>query len=156
MNARTATVVIALFTCTAYAQPSMFPLPKGAAKPSHVVIAPGVSEQDYFWLNEAYPSSSALDHYARVFAKWRPCHQREMGWSGFGDVSGGRDEYVHQRMRHWVNAADDVAITLALRYTSQGATFHRAPDNDEQYVALIRMKQPNASATFAKMGVTCP
>lgn len=39
----------------------MFALPKGAVDAGHVVLQPGVGEQDYFWFNEKYPSVSMGD-----------------------------------------------------------------------------------------------
>jgi hypothetical protein len=133
----------------------MFPVPKSAIEPGHVVIAPGVSEQDHFWLNEKYPSSSALEHYRRIFSGWRHCVTRDEGWESFGDQSGGREKFVHQRLRHWVNSSNDVAVTLALTYTSNGLKHRVSPESDRQFVVLVRVKQPNASKTLAEMGAKC-
>jgi hypothetical protein len=132
----------------------MFPAPKTAIEPSHVVITP-VSEQDHYWLNEKYPASTALEHYKRVFASWRPCYGRERGWESFGDRTTDQPTYVHQLLRHWVNPANDTSVTLGLRYISSGSNYRITPDTDRQFVVLVRVKQPNASQTLVEMGVTC-
>ena len=134
----------------------MFPTPTNAIDPSHVVISPGASEQDYFWLKETNPGSSAIDHYSRVFAKWKPCRESESGWSTFGDRANGRDERVHQLTRYWVSTQNDTAVTVLLKYASPGATTTRpTPASDRQFVAVVRIKVPDAKATLAGMGIAC-
>ena len=133
----------------------MFAPPKGALDASHVVLQPGVVEQDHFWLNEAYPSSSAIDHYSRVFTKWRACRSTEEGWSSFGDLANGPARFVHQLTRYWASPSNDVAVTVALRYTSSGFQHRENPDNNRQLVIVLRHKWPNASAELASMGVKC-
>jgi hypothetical protein len=136
------------------ASPMMYPVPSNAIDPGHTVIAPNVSEQDHFFLNEKYPSSSAVEHYNRVFSGWRACFG-EKQWSSFGDRSSGEERFIHQLTRHWVNAANNESVTLALRYTSPGLRHRASPDSDRQFVVLVRLKQPNASQTLKEMGVTC-
>ena len=148
-------VVAVCAPAIAAAASTMFPVPKNAIEPGHAVIAPGASEQDHFWLKESFPSSSAVDHYERIFSKWRPCHGRESGWESFGDRSKGDERFVHQRLRYWVNAANDTAVTLALMYTSTGLTPRARPDTDRQFVVLIRLKQPDAAKLLSEMGAKC-
>jgi hypothetical protein len=133
----------------------MFPIPPGAVSPDHVVISPGASEQDHFWLDEKYPGTSALDHYRKIFAAWRSCPMRMSGWESFGDKSSGQSSFLHQQLHHWVNKANDTAIVLALRYESQGSTYRISPDSNRQFVVLVRLKQKNVSKTLAEMGALC-
>ena len=133
--------------------PLMFPVPTGAIEPEHVVVVPGVSEQDHFWLKEKYPATSALSHYKKVLADWRYCPAREGGWQSFGDQSPA--QHVHQQMHHWVNIADDTVVVLGLRYTSEGVKYRAAPETDRQFVVLIRVKQKGASKSVAQMGGAC-
>ena len=133
----------------------MFPTPSNAIKPTHDVIVPGVSEQDHFWLSETYPKSSAVEHYRKIFAGWRPCYGRERNWSSFVDRSGEGPRYIHQLLRHWASPANDVAVTLGLRYTSSGLGQRVNPDTDEQSVVLVRIKHSDAVKFLEEMDVKC-
>ena len=148
-------IVAACFPMVAAAATTMFPVPKAAIHPGHHVIAPGIAEQDHFWLKEAFPSSSAIDHYDRIFAKWQRCRSRDDGWDSFGDLAKGEQRYVHQRLRYWVNAANDTAVTLALVYNSKGTQSRPVPENDDQFVVLVRHMQPNASKLLSDVGAKC-
>jgi hypothetical protein len=148
-------VLALLFVPFAAAAELMFALPKGAIDASHVVLQPVTAEQDYFWLNDAYPSSSAMDHYTRVFAKWRPCRGSENGWSSFGDHSGLTDQFVHQYVRHWLSRSGDVAVTVLLKYTSPGLGQRERPDSDRQFVVVLRHGGSKLSAELASIGVSC-
>jgi hypothetical protein len=140
----------------AFGASTMFPLPKNAVDVHHVVISPEVSEEDYFWVSEKYPASSAIDHYKRVFSKWRSCNGMEKNdWALFGDWSKGEGQFIHQRMLQWVNAADDTAVTVIAKYTSAGHTYRITPDDDRQFVAVLRFRQSNASQMLKEMNVTC-
>jgi hypothetical protein len=134
---------------------TMFPVPKGALAPSHVVITPGVSEQDHFSLNERFPGTSAIEHYRGLFAAWRPCTWATAGWSSFGDLSQGDKRFIHQFARHWVNRANDTAVTVVLRYTSAGAQQREVPDNERQTVVVIRVTAPDAAKQMAELGARC-
>lgn len=140
---------------------TMFEVPAGATGTAHVVVRPGLEEEDHFVLKETYPASSAVDHYSRILQSWRPCTSPRSQWSVFGDVSGGKEQTIYELSRHWVNATDDTALILVLKYTSAGikkrphSNTNTNPDNDQQYVVLIRYKGKNASRQFSEMGLTC-
>lgn len=134
----------------------MFPVPPGADKPSHVVLSPGVAEQDYFWLNAVYPETPALSHYAKVFANWLQCKPWEPEWWGYGDSANGANQYLHQFTRHWITPDNRQAVTLLFQYTSAGTAYRKRPDNDRQFVALLRHRVPDATAFLADIKVECP
>lgn len=152
-----------LFVCTAFvtsalAAPAnmMFPLPQGATKPDHVVLSPRIAEQDYFWMKADYPATPALEHYSKLFAGWTECGDPAKGWDGHGDLSNGNNRYLHNFVRHWISPANDRAVTLLFQYESKGVESRRRPDNDNQFVALIQHRIPDASAHFASIEVKCP
>ncbi len=148
-------VAIVLATpCVAADVEFMFPAPGNATNPNHAVIAPGVSEQDYFLLKEKYPGTSAVTHYAKVFAKWRRCTSDDK-WTSYADRANGADVFVHQQIHHWLNKSNDQAVALIVRYKSPGATIRATPDTDEQFVALVRITQPNMTKKLGEMGVKC-
>ncbi len=134
---------------------AMFPLPNGALESRHVALQLGVYEQDSFVLEEAYPSTSALAHYERVFAKWVSCPARPSQWESFGDVSGVQPRFHHQLMRHWVNPGNNTAVTVALRYTSTGSHVRAAPDSTRQSVTVLRLNTKNAKSSLAQIGAAC-
>lgn len=134
----------------------MFPVPPGAEKPSHVVLSAGVAEQDYFWLKASYPETPALDHYAKVFADWVSCKSWEPKWFGYGDSANGASRYLHQFSRHWIARDNRRAVSLLFQYESPGTAYRNRPDNDRQFVGLIRHRVPDAAAFFADIKVECP
>jgi len=134
----------------------MFEPPKGATGGSHIVLQPGVAEQDSFWLDEAFPSSSAIDHYSRVLAKWRACHiDGGEGWLSFTDASTVPPRFIHQFSRTWVNPSNDVMVTVAVRYASSSLENRKVPDSRRQSVVVLRHKAKNASATILPKGAKC-
>jgi len=78
-----AAVLLLTFALSAHAQ-AMFPVPTGALELRHVAMQPGVYEQDSFVLDQPYPSTSALEHYERVFSKWQSCSSNGKKWQTFG------------------------------------------------------------------------
>ena len=134
----------------------MFPLPAGAKSPAHVVLSPGVGEQDYFWLETPYPATPALSHYASLFGNWIECKPWRTGWRGFGDASNGANRYVHDFSRNWITRTNDRAVTLLFKYESKGLGYRERPDNDNQFVAVISYRVPDAAAFFAKVQIDCP
>jgi hypothetical protein len=149
------TILASLASSLVFGATTMYSVPNGAVEVAHVVLLPGVGEQDYFWLKEKYPSSSALGYYSRVFSGWRPCYGRQREWWSFGDQSSGEDRFIHQLSRHWVNAANDTAVTLVLKYTSSGLNRRVMPDTDRQFVAVVRYKHRNAAKDLGEIGVKC-
>ena len=151
-------VLIAVFAATAVATAgkTMFPVPTGAEKPDHVVLSPRIAEQDYFWMKADYPSTPALEHYAKIFANWRKCGTPEKGWDGYGDLSSGQNRYVHNFVRYWVSPANDRAVTVLFQYQSAGVASRKRPDNDNQFVAVIQHRVRDAVAHFASIDVQCP
>src|SRR5437879_2710991 len=134
------TILLSAATSIASAADLMFPAPTRASGAAHAVIAPGVAEQDYFWLTEAYPSSTAMDHYGHLFEKWHRCRSRQEGWVSFGDLTTRPPRFVHQLARSWVNSSNDTAVTVSLRYQSSGEDARPAPENDHQFVFVLRPK----------------
>ena len=132
----------------------MFPVPREARRPSHVVLQPGSADQDYFWLKAAYPATPALDHYTNLFAKWLPCKPWKAGWWSFGDMQKGL--FFHQFLRHWVSADNKQAVTVLFQYTSPGIENRPYPDSDNQFVAVMRHRVPDAAAYLAEIKVECP
>ncbi len=155
MNRLAAALLLCAVPLMAAATEIMFPVPKGAKGVSHVQLGPDGGEQDYFWLDESYPSTSAIDHYSRLFAKWRPCQLPEKEWSAFGDASSDSPRFIHQLVRQWVSRSNDVAVTVLLRYSSPGLREHIVPDSNRQFVAVIRHRMPNAAQELAKTGAKC-
>ena len=133
----------------------MYPVPERALDVEHVVLQPGIIEQDHFFLSEKYPGASAVDHYRKVFSKWRLCFWDDRGWSSFGDASGRERRFIHQFVRHWVSPRNDVAVTLMLRYTSAGLEYRAVPDNERQFVVLLRRKSKNAEKALGQIGAKC-
>ena len=150
-------VAVLGFLCTtaATAADLMFPVPPGAEKPAHVVLSRGVAEQDYFFMKAPYPETPALAHYEKVFAKWMACKPWEPGWDGYGDAANGADRYIHRFTRHWVTSDNRQAVTLLFQYQSSGTAFRHRPENDSQFVAVIRHRVPDARAFFADIKVDC-
>jgi hypothetical protein len=133
---------------------TMYLVPDGAMNVDHAESDPGKGAEDFFWLQEKYPGTSALAHYRRIFADWRPCVSKK-GWSSDRDVvrSGGKDEtvYIHRIMEHWVNQANDTAVTAVLTYSS----FHPEPGS-RQFVRLHRIKTKNAEQFLhERAGANC-
>src|SRR5713226_2989811 len=95
--------IVAIASFGAVAAPTMYPVPTGAAEVGHVALQPGIAEQDHFFLAEKYPGASAMEHYSKVFSKWRPCYWNERGWSSFSDASGSEPRFIHRFVRHWVS-----------------------------------------------------
>jgi hypothetical protein len=134
----------------------MYPLPKGAVEIGHVAIQPHVYEEDHFRLNERFPGTSAVQHYSAIFAGWRACRGSDRGWVTFPDASGTAPQFVHQLLRFWVNAKNDEAVTLVLRYESPGLSTRDVPSSDDQFVALTRLRHIDAeNQLFGKMGLRC-
>jgi len=155
MRRTISSIFLTAFSAISIAAPAMFPLPKNAFAPGHTVLEPSVAEEDYFWVNEKYPSTSAFDHYGRLFAKWHECVAKEKGWGSFGDVSDGQDSFIHQRVRFWVTPKNDVAVFVLLKYRSKGSARREKPDNEKQFVAVIKYTMPNANTVFAPFEVSC-
>jgi hypothetical protein len=149
-----AAVLLGASTAISAATP-MFPLPSGAIDPGHVVLQPGVGEQDYFWINEKYPGTTAMDHYSKLFSKWHLCRGWNEAWSSYVDRTGGKNTFVHQLVRHWTNPSNDMAIVVAAKYDSPGSVYRTTPDNERQYVAVMRYKVPDASKFLVELGVKC-
>jgi hypothetical protein len=148
-------LIAVLAASTASAAATMYPVPSGAIDTRHFQIQPGVYEEDSYRFPERYPRSSALDHYAAIFAGWRPCLTGDDGWQSFADASGTQPRFIHQLIRHWVNSQNDEAVTLLLRYESPGLSTREAPSTDDQFVAVTRLRHPGADKHFEAMGAKC-
>ena len=148
-----AVAILAIFP--AEAAQTTYPVPKGASEVGHVALQPGAAEQDHFFLVEKYPGSSAMDHYRKVFAKWRPCYWNEREWSSFADAAGPKPQFIHRLVRHWASAANDVAVTVAIQYTSPGMASRTVPANDRQFVVVAIRKSANAEKDLAEIGAKC-
>jgi hypothetical protein len=147
--------LVALVASQAFAAPTMFPVPPGAEKADHVILQRSVAEQDYFWMNAPYPSTTALDHYEQVFSTWRPCKSSESGWVSYGDVANGASRFLHQFTRYWITPENNRAVTVLLQYESMGTSYRQHPDNDRQFVAVLHYRVPDAAAFLADLKVTC-
>lgn len=134
----------------------MFDTPKNAEKPAHVVLVPSLSEQDYFFVTAAFPSTEALDHYNKVFASWTSCRAQEAGWLSFGDLSSGSPRFIHNLTRYWVSNNNKFAIAAFIRYTSKDTESRAQPDNSQQLVVVLRNKVEDARAFLSELSVTCP
>lgn len=140
-----------LVAVKASAEDLMFPVPPGAESPEHVILDPGFSEQDYFWIKASYPDTPALAHYSKLFDGWLECTSWAAGWDGI--LRG--DRYLHRFMRHWANVENTLAITLLFQYSSPGFKPRAQPDNDRQFVAVIREYAQNAEWHFGEMRIDC-
>jgi hypothetical protein len=142
----------------AAAASTMYPLPIGAVDAAHVRLQSHAAEEDYFWIKEQFPSSSALDHYSRIFADWHPCRgiaKQEWSFSEDGDESHGGNRAVHRLIRQWANRANNRSVTLILEYRSAGVAYRISPDSDRQTVMVMRYKHRDAVKELAEMGITC-
>jgi hypothetical protein len=90
---------------------------------------------DTFLLKVAYPDTSALTHYERVFAGWTPC-RGPSGWRGI-KAREGYDSYHHTLHRRWVAADRTRAVQLVLTYASKGTWPRERPDDDDQWGYLL-------------------
>jgi len=147
--------VTILVAVSAEATPTTYPVPKGASEIGHATLQAGVAEQDHFFLIEKYPGSSAMEHYRAVFAKWRPCYWKEREWSSFADAAGSAPQFVHRLVRHWVSPRNDVAVTVAIQYTSPGVAPRTVPANDSQFVVVAIRKSTDAEKNLAEIGAKC-
>lgn len=149
------TAVTMLTSLSAQGAHTAYPVPKGASEIGHVILQPGVAEQDHFFFAEKYPGSSAMDHYHRVFAKWRPCYWNEREWSSFSDLSGPKPQLIHRFVRHWASPANDIAVTVAIQYTSPGIAHQAVPANERQFVVVAIRRSTNAERDLAQIDAKC-
>jgi hypothetical protein len=149
-------VISALFASSAHgADPLRFPLPKGALEPGHVALQPGLAEQDHFFLNEKYPGSSALSHYARIFSKWRACYWPQRDWETIPDASSDPARLLHRRVRFWVAPTNTEWVMVTLQYTSPGLTERALPVNDRQFVVVATRKTHDAEEDLGLLDAKC-
>jgi hypothetical protein len=150
-------ILIASSICSASvaADRLAFPVPSGAIEPEHVTLQPGIASQDHFFLNEKYPGSSALVHYARVFSKWKPCFWPERDWERIPDASGHSPRLLHRRVRFWVAPSNSEWVMVAVQYESPGLTERAEPVNDRQFVFVAIRKVQDASKDIALLDVKC-
>jgi hypothetical protein len=152
---RAAAIVGLVVVSIAMAAQTMFPIPSDAEKAGHVVLSPGTAEQDYFFIKAQFPETPALPHYAKIFADWVPCKPSSPDWDGYGDAANGANRYTHNFVRYWITADNRQAVTLLFQYYSPGTASRRRPDNDNQFVAVIRHLVPDAKAFLAELKVDC-
>ena len=131
-----------------------YPVPDGATSVKHVRLADTAGEQDYFEIKLAYPSTSVLEHYRKVFSHWTQCKPNEL-WQSFGDLSGPKPRFVHQLLWEWVSADNRSVVTLGVFYHSDGVQHRAKPDGDTQHVVLIEYMVPDARAMAAQLGYRC-
>jgi hypothetical protein len=142
-------VVLAASVSAAAAAP-MFPLPAGAEKAGHAVIEEGVAEQDYFRYRAKYPSTEAVEYYAALLKGWTLCQPKDKGWIGYGDQSNGANRYMHTYSRFFLSPKGDEAVLVFLRYQSPGVAYRPAPEDDDQFVGVIRYR-PKDMHEFLRM-----
>lgn len=135
---------------------TMFPVPADAEKPAHVLLSPGVAEQDYFFMKVPYPDTAVVAHYAKVFGNWVSCKPWNDGWESYADSANGANRFIHRFTRNWVSTDNHLAVSLLLQYESSGTASRPRPDNNNQFVAVLRHRVPDAKAFFADMRVQCP
>ena len=145
--------IATVFTASALASGTMSPVPKGASEVGHVVLTPGVAEQDHFFLSEKYPGTTAHEHYERMFRGWRPCYWNQRGWNKFGDATS--NVYIHEAVRFWVNPNNDTSVMVGLRYTSPGLQPRSEPESSRQFVVLVRHIVANAEKHLAELEAKC-
>jgi hypothetical protein len=136
-------------------EPLLFPVPSGAIEAEHVTLQPGIASQDHFFLNEKFPGSSALTHYARVFSKWRPCFWPEREWETIGDASTKPPRSLHRRVRFWVEPSNRMWVMVTVQYESPGLIERVAPVNDRQFVVVAIRNVPDALKDIALLDVKC-
>jgi hypothetical protein len=134
----------------------MFPLPPDAKEAGHVVLAQGVSEEDYFWIRASFPETPALAHYSTLFKGWLECKPWTPGWEGRRDPSHGTGRYLHRFLRHWINEENNHSVMLLFQYESADLNYPQRPDNDRQFVAIVSDRVPDAAKHFAEINVDCP
>ena len=135
--------------------PLRFPVPTGALEPEHVALQPGLAEQDHFFLNEKYPGSSALTHYARIFSKWRPCYWPQRDWETVPDASSDPARLLHRRVRFWAAPTNTEWVMVTLQYTSPGLANRALPANDRQFVVVATRVTQDAKADLALLDAKC-
>ena len=155
MRSQFLVLVILVASPYVWAAEAMFPLPLGARDFKHLVLQPDVAEQDFFSLRTQYPSTIALEHYNRVLATWRQCPGREKDWISYSDESRNTSQFVHIRSHFFATRKNDRAIAIILRYESNGAGRRAMPDDDHQFVTVVRYSVPDAAAFLSELGAVC-
>jgi hypothetical protein len=149
-------IVSALAVSPAYADdPLTFPVPKGALEPGHVALQPGLAEQDHFFMNEKYPGSSALTHYAQIFSRWRPCYWPQRDWETIPDASTDPSRLLHRRVRFWVAPTNNKWVMVTLQYASPGLADRAQPVSDRQFVVVAIRKTQDAKADLTLLDAKC-
>jgi hypothetical protein len=120
----------------------MYSLPPNALEARHIKLSDTGDEQDYFFVEEAYPSTRVLDHYRTLFAGWTECTGPNPEWESFADSATGKLRYVRQLPRWWINAEGDTIVMVALLYESgDGISPEQAA---RQKVIVLRHKSTGA------------
>ena len=57
--------------------------------------------------------------------------------------------------RHWASPDNDVAVTVAIQYSSPGLERRVAPENDRQFVVVASHKSKNAEKDLVEIGAKC-
>jgi hypothetical protein len=147
--------VMSVLGCTGAAEELTFPMPKGAVEPEHVTLQPGVASQDHFFLNEKFPGSSAITHYAQVFSTWQSCYWDERGWDTIPDASVTPARLIHRMVRFWVAPTNSDWVMVSLQYESPGLTDRVAPVDDRQYVVVAIRKSQDAHKDLVALDAKC-
>ena len=134
----------------------MFPVAKSAEQLGHVVLQPSIAEQDHYSVNAEFPSTTVLDHYDKVFAKWVSCKTADSGWISYGDLSSGSGRFIHNNVKYWVSKDNKTAITVFLRYESKRDFDRLRPDNNRQFVGVLRHRVDDARGFLSAFHAKCP
>lgn len=134
----------------------MFPTPRNAEQRGHVVLQPSIAEQDHYFVVEEFPSTTVFDHYNKVFAKWISCKAPHPGWISYGDLSSRSERFIHINTKFWVSKDNKTSITVFLRYESRSADDHVRPDNNRQFVGVLRHRVDDARSLLSTFNAECP
>lgn len=134
---RTLQIVLALLLCvggSAYASEGLPPLPGEIFSLEDYSVPGSSTRQIYFRKRSSYPQSNILSHYEDGLAqKWVKCKSTTHGWTTYTDSAEGKQRFVHQLVRYWVDFERDKMFTLMVRYYSDGSTPRCRPDTNVQH-----------------------
>ena len=146
---------IVMCGCTDTSESSRFAVPAGAHDVKHVALQPGVAVEDHFFLNEPFPGSSAISHYERVFAEWRPCFWPERDWDVVPDSTVDPPRLLQRKVRYWAAPRNTEWVMVAIQYESPGLADRPVPARDEQQVVLVNRKSQDAISDLELVGAKC-
>jgi hypothetical protein len=112
--------------------------------------------QASFKLKSTYPTSAILEYYAQGLSdEWEACRSQAPGWDTYVSTAAGRDIFVHQVIRYWVNRRQKKMLSLVVRHYSKGSQFRCQPEDDVQYGVVVVSMSPELKKEIALLRLAC-